>query len=222
MRLMVLMASLRLGSPWLMGTQPHASGAAVAARRLGGRWLQACASSSAAVEKPKQKQRNKGGKGGGGGSQKGLTSRDTDFSAWYNEVRIAACPTPSCCPSSTEQCCISENDVLPAQVITAADLVDQSPVKGCMVIKPNGMGLWEAVRDDLDRRIKATGAQSAYFPLFIPVCLMFRCTVAALPLCEPLFDSIQSSRECRSLSLAKRQSTLRGLRRSVRSSHITA
>ena len=53
--------------------------------------------------------------------------------------------------------------------INAGDLVDGSPVKGCMVIKPNGMALWEAVRDDLDARIKATGCRNAYFPLFIPV-----------------------------------------------------
>jgi prolyl-tRNA synthetase len=42
-------------------------------------------------------------------------------------------------------------------------------VKGCMVIKPNGMALWESIREDLDRRIKDSGAQNAYFPLFIPV-----------------------------------------------------
>ena len=46
-------------------------------------------------------------------------------------------------------------------MIAGADLVDQSPVKGCMVIKPYGMGLWEAIREDLDRRIKASGAQNA-------------------------------------------------------------
>jgi len=86
------------------------------------------------ASKPKKQQ--KGQKGGG---LKALTSREEDFSQWYQEV------------------------------IAAADLVDQSPVKGCMVIKPNGMALWEAIRDDLDKRIKASGAQNAYFPLFIPV-----------------------------------------------------
>jgi len=54
-------------------------------------------------------------------------------------------------------------------VIAAGDLVDQSPVKGCMVLRPNGMALWDALREDLDARIKATGTQNAYFPLFIPV-----------------------------------------------------
>ena len=53
--------------------------------------------------------------------------------------------------------------------LAGADLVDQSPVKGCMVIIPYGMGLWEAIRADLHARIKASGAQNAYFPLFIPV-----------------------------------------------------
>merc|ERR1719502_214924 len=94
------------------------------------------ASTEAKPKKQKQQQQTKKGQGGG---LKGLTSRDTDFSQWYQEV------------------------------IAAADLVDQSPVKGCMVIKPTGMAIWDAVRDDLDKRIKASGAQNAYFPLFIPV-----------------------------------------------------
>lgn len=53
-------------------------------------------------------------------------------------------------------------------VIHEADLVDRSPVRGCMVIKPRGMELWDELRKDLDVRIKNTGAQNAYFPLFIP------------------------------------------------------
>lgn len=67
-----------------------------------------------------------------------ITPRDENYSQWYLDV------------------------------IAAADLVDQSPVKGCMVIKPYGMALWDALRDELDKRIKANGAQNAYFPLFIP------------------------------------------------------
>lgn len=67
-----------------------------------------------------------------------ITPRDENYSQWYLDV------------------------------IAAADLVDQSPVKGCMVIKPYGMALWDALREDLDKRIKASGAQNAYFPLFIP------------------------------------------------------
>ncbi|MFO0320623.1 MAG: proline--tRNA ligase, partial [Neisseriaceae bacterium] len=55
------------------------------------------------------------------------------------------------------------------QVITAADLADNSPVRGCMVIKPWGYALWESIVKDLDRRFKATGHVNAYFPLLIPL-----------------------------------------------------
>ena len=48
-------------------------------------------------------------------------------------------------------------------------MVDQSPVRGCMVIKPWGMGVWDLLREELDRRIKDTGVSNAYFPLFIPL-----------------------------------------------------
>ena len=82
--------------------------------------------------------------GGGGGGRKGLTPRATDYSLWYQEV------------------------------IAAGDLVDQSPVKGCMVIKPTGMALWDCLRNELDARIKASGAENAYFPLFIPVSFLSR------------------------------------------------
>lgn len=53
-------------------------------------------------------------------------------------------------------------------VIFAADMVDHSPVRGCMVIKPWGMGVWDNLRSELDNKIRATGANNAYFPLFIP------------------------------------------------------
>lgn len=86
----------------------------------------------------------KGGKGGGAAQASSAQSericaRSSDYSQWYLDV------------------------------IAAGDLVDASPVRGCMVIKPAGMALWEGVRDVLDRRIKAKGVQSAYFPLLIPV-----------------------------------------------------
>jgi prolyl-tRNA synthetase len=55
------------------------------------------------------------------------------------------------------------------QVVRAADLAEQSPVRGCMVIKPNGYAIWERMQGILDRAFKATGHQNAYFPLFIPV-----------------------------------------------------
>lgn len=55
------------------------------------------------------------------------------------------------------------------QVITAADLAENSEVRGCMVIKPWGYGLWERIQQPLDRMFKETGHENAYFPLFIPL-----------------------------------------------------
>ncbi|HZA97967.1 MAG TPA: proline--tRNA ligase, partial [Gemmatimonadales bacterium] len=69
---------------------------------------------------------------------KGLTTRAADFSAWYNEV------------------------------IARAELADYSPVRGCMVIRPNGYAIWEQMQRALDQMFKDTGHQNAYFPLFIP------------------------------------------------------
>jgi len=69
---------------------------------------------------------------------KKLTPRAEDFSAWYNEV------------------------------VLRAELADYSPVRGCMVIRPNGYGIWERMQRALDDKFKATGHQNAYFPLFIP------------------------------------------------------
>src|SRR3984893_5279735 len=69
---------------------------------------------------------------------KKLTKRSEDFSAWYNEV------------------------------VLRAELADYSPVRGCMVIRPNGYGIWERMQRALDDMFKATGVQNAYFPLFIP------------------------------------------------------
>jgi prolyl-tRNA synthetase len=69
---------------------------------------------------------------------KEITSRETDYSQWYNDLVIKA------------------------------GLADYSAVRGCMVIKPYGFALWENMRDQLDKRFKETGHQNAYFPLFIP------------------------------------------------------
>jgi prolyl-tRNA synthetase len=69
---------------------------------------------------------------------KGLTPRAQDFSAWYNEL------------------------------VLKAELADYSPVRGCMVIRPNGYAIWEEMHQALDRLFKDTGHQNAYFPLFIP------------------------------------------------------
>ena len=53
-------------------------------------------------------------------------------------------------------------------VIKAAQLADYAPVKGCMVIRPEGYAIWEAIQRELDRRFKETGHVNAYFPLLIP------------------------------------------------------
>ena len=53
-------------------------------------------------------------------------------------------------------------------VIQAAELADNSPVRGCMVIRPNGYAIWEKIQRDLDDRFKEPGHVNAYFPLLIP------------------------------------------------------
>ncbi|MCM2997413.1 proline--tRNA ligase [Paenibacillus cellulositrophicus] len=53
-------------------------------------------------------------------------------------------------------------------VIKKADLMDYSPVRGCIVFRPDGYEIWEHIQRDLDRRFKETGHRNAYFPLFIP------------------------------------------------------
>ncbi len=68
----------------------------------------------------------------------GITPRAQDFSAWYNDA------------------------------IMRAELADYSPVRGCMVIRPNGYAIWELMQRALDDSFKETGHQNAYFPLFIP------------------------------------------------------
>lgn len=70
--------------------------------------------------------------------EKKLTSRAEDFSAWYTDL------------------------------VLRAELADYSPVRGCMVIRPDGYGIWERMQRALDAMFKATGVRNAYFPLFIP------------------------------------------------------
>lgn len=69
---------------------------------------------------------------------KEITSRETDYSQWYNDLVIKG------------------------------ELADYSAVRGCMVIKPYGFALWENMRDALDKMFKDTGHVNAYFPLFVP------------------------------------------------------
>jgi len=59
-------------------------------------------------------------------------------------------------------------------VIKAAQMADYSPVRGCMVIRPEGYAIWEAIQRDLDRRFKETGHVNAYFPLLIPQSFLTR------------------------------------------------
>jgi prolyl-tRNA synthetase len=69
---------------------------------------------------------------------KNLTTRQEDYSKWYNEL------------------------------VVKADLAENSGVRGCMVIKPYGYAIWEKMQAELDRMFKETGHQNAYFPLFVP------------------------------------------------------
>ena len=69
---------------------------------------------------------------------KDLTKRSENYSQWYNEL------------------------------VVKADLAEQAPVRGCMVIKPYGYAIWEKIQRVLDDKFKETGHQNAYFPLLIP------------------------------------------------------
>lgn len=69
---------------------------------------------------------------------KAITSRKENYSQWYNDI------------------------------VTNADLAENSPVRGCMVIKPYGYAIWEKMQAVLDKMFKDTGHSNAYFPLFIP------------------------------------------------------
>lgn len=55
------------------------------------------------------------------------------------------------------------------EVIRLADLAEHAPVRGCMIIKPNGYALWEKMKSHLDAKFSARGVENAYFPLFIPL-----------------------------------------------------
>ena len=67
-----------------------------------------------------------------------LTKRSDNFSKWYNEL------------------------------VSKAQLAENSSVRGCMVIKPYGFSIWESMKSELDKKFKETGHQNAYFPLFVP------------------------------------------------------
>ena len=69
---------------------------------------------------------------------KELTKRAENYSQWYNDL------------------------------VVKTDLAEQSPVRGCMVIKPYGYAIWEKMQQQLDKEFKKAGVQNAYFPLLIP------------------------------------------------------
>ena len=73
-----------------------------------------------------------------------ITPREKDYSQWYLDV------------------------------IKSAKLADYSPVRGCMIIRPNGFSLWENMKEALDGMFKETGHQNAYFPIFIPQSFLAR------------------------------------------------
>ncbi len=73
---------------------------------------------------------------------KELTKMEDDFSKWYTDI------------------------------VMKADMVDYSPVRGCMVIKPYGYAIWENIQKEFDKLIKKTGHKNCYFPLLIPESLL--------------------------------------------------
>jgi prolyl-tRNA synthetase len=79
-----------------------------------------------------------------GGAVKEIPPKSADLSAWYTAVCLRA------------------------------ELVSYSPVRGCVVLRPHGFGLWENLQRELDARFKATGHENAYFPLLIPESLLIR------------------------------------------------
>src|SRR6056297_1950877 len=55
------------------------------------------------------------------------------------------------------------------EIIKASDMAENSPVRGCMVMKPWGFAIWENIMNQMDAQFKKTGVKNAYFPLFIPL-----------------------------------------------------
>ncbi len=70
--------------------------------------------------------------------------------------------------NTTSQGQLKDAESILADIAITAELADYSPIKGCMIIRPYGYALWENIRDVLDRMIKDTGHENAYFPLLIP------------------------------------------------------
>src|SRR3990167_2389279 len=68
----------------------------------------------------------------------------------------------------TEDKDLEKGESILVKISQEAELSDYSPVKGCIVIRPYGFAIWELIQSALDKMIKDTGHQNAYFPLFIP------------------------------------------------------
>ena len=71
-----------------------------------------------------------------------ITPMDKDFAQWYTDV------------------------------VTKAELISYSNVRGCMIIRPRGYAIWENIKNEMDRRFKETGVENVYLPMFIPESLL--------------------------------------------------
>lgn len=71
-----------------------------------------------------------------------ITSQEEDFAQWYTDV------------------------------VTKAEMVDYSPVRGCVILRPYGYAIWELIQKEFDRRFKETGHENVYMPMFIPESLL--------------------------------------------------
>ncbi len=83
-----------------------------------------------------------------------ITRRDEDYSRWYLDI------------------------------VDRAKLAEESGVRGCMIIRPEGFAIWEKMQQTLDKMFKDTGHTNAYFPLFIPVSYFSKVACAVCPSCQ--------------------------------------
>lgn len=82
-----------------------------------------------------------------------ITRRDEDYSRWYLDI------------------------------VERAKLAEDSNIRGCMIIRPEGYAIWENMQQILDKMFKDTGHVNAYFPLFIPVSFFFKRGTACFRIC---------------------------------------
>lgn len=104
-----------------------------------------------------------------------ITSMDEDFAQWYTDV------------------------------VTKAELVDYSSVRGSMIIRPYGYALWENIKSELDKKIKETGHENVYMPLFIPESLLQkRRTISKVLLQKSPGSHMVVTKSCRNVLLSAR------------------